>query len=284
MDVFETYRPMLFGIAYRMLGSAMEAEDILQEAYLRFRDVPLDEVQAPKSYLAKIVTRLCLDHLKSAQAKREAYVGVWLPEPVLTGEVRSENDPEMDSLSMAFLVLLESLSPVERAVFLLREVFEYEYDEIAEMIGKEESACRQLLHRAKQHIQEHRPRYKSTPETQQALLGNFLTAATTGDLQGLMNMLTEDVTWWSDGGGKVKAIAKPVSGRTAVAKLTIGITKSAAPDASVQFANINGEVGVLVLLHDEVHGVLLVDVDNSGKLISGVRFVANPDKLKLPKL
>src|SRR4030095_7667223 len=192
-----------------MLGSAMEAEDIVQEAYLRYRATPPEAIRALKSFLTTIVHHLCLDHLKSAQARREDYVGSWLPEPIITGgdgasllsPLRQITDRE--SILMAFLALLESLSPLERAVFLLREVFDYEYAEIAQITGRDEAACRQLFSRAKKHIKEHRSRFPASPEAHAQMVGRFMEACVGGDMHGLMSLLAEDVTAWSDSGGKV---------------------------------------------------------------------------------
>jgi RNA polymerase sigma-70 factor, ECF subfamily len=206
METFETYRPLLFAIAYRMLGSAMEAEDIVQETYLRYQRASKDSIRQMKPFLTTILTRLCLDQLKSARAQRENYIGPWLPEPILTDDGALITPNKDDSISMAFLVLLENLSPPERAVFLLREVFDYDYPEIAQIIGKEEAACRQLFHRAKKHITEHRPRYKSSPEAHQQITLRFMQAITEGDVNGLVSLLADEVALWSDGGGKVGAV------------------------------------------------------------------------------
>src|SRR5262249_31056072 len=186
LERFETYRPLMFSIAYRMLGSITEAEDIVQEAYLRYQAISPERIVSHKAFLSTVVTRLCLNHLELAKVQREAYIGPWLPEPVLT-EIDERLTPghqaELhESLSMAYLVLLEQLTPTERAVFLLREVFDYDYQEIAAMVGKEEAACRQLLSRAKKHIAEHRPRFKPTPEAHRQILNHFIQAVGSGEL------------------------------------------------------------------------------------------------------
>src|SRR5258707_38257 len=208
---FEMYRPLMFSIAYRMLGSATEAEDIVQEAYLRYQTTSPEQIASHKALLTTIVTRLCLDHLQSAQVQRETYIGPWLPEPVLT-ETNDLFAPAQqaelhDSLSIAFLTLLEDLSPLERAVLLLHEVFDYEYPEIARMVGREEAACRQLYSRAKKHIAEHRPRFKPSQEAHRQMLNQFLEATSTGELDGFMQLLSEDVVLWIDGGGKARGAA-----------------------------------------------------------------------------
>src|SRR5262245_57102053 len=198
-----------------MLGSAMEAEDIVQEAYLRYRATPPESIRTLKSLLTTIVHHLCINQLKSAQAQRETYVGPWLPEPIITGDgasllspLRQITDRDRESISMAFLVLLESLSPLERAVFLLREVFDYEYADIAQITGRNEAACRQLFSRAKKHISAHRPRFPASPQAHAKMVDRFLEACLTGDMDGLMSLLAEDVTIWSAGGGKVAAAAR----------------------------------------------------------------------------
>jgi len=222
-DRFEEYRPLMFSIAYRMLGSITEAEDIVQDAYLRYQAASPERIVSHKAYLSTVVTRLCLNHLELAKIQREAYIGPWLPEPALTDldeRFTPAHQAEMhESVSMAFLVLLEQLTPAERAVFLLREVFDYDYAEVAAIVGKEEAACRQLLHRAKQHIADHRPRFKPTPEAHRQILTHFLQAVGSGELAGLLAMLADDVELWADGGGKARgAITRPLRGRDAVAR------------------------------------------------------------------
>ncbi len=280
---FEEYRSLLFAIAYRMLGSAMEAEDIVQEAYLRYRSTPPDAIGNLKSYLTTIVHHLCLDHLKSARVRRENYVGPWLPEPILTADGASPISPlqqvtERESISMAFLVLLESLSPLERAVFLLKEVFEYEYAEIAQIIGRDESACRQLLSRAKKHIRENRPRYPASPEAHEKMIGRFMEAWTVGDMHGLMNLLAEDVTAWSDSGGKVSGAARePIHGREKVARGLVSVWARAPEGTTIEVTEVNGLAALLVRVSGRVFGVVTLEVE--GDLIRAVRNVANPDKL-----
>jgi RNA polymerase sigma-70 factor (ECF subfamily) len=277
MEAFEDYRPLLFSIAYRMLGSAMEAEDMVQEAYLRYQATPPDHIQSPKAFLSTIVTRLCLDQLKSAKTQRETYIGPWLPEPVLTDTMLPSHD--YDSISMAFLVLLESVTPVERAVFLLREVFDYDYAEIARVVGKEEAACRQLFSRARKHITERRPRFHSTPEEHQQMIGQFLMAVTSGDLDGLMNLLAEDVTWWSDGGGKVPAARRPLHGRDNVARFALALPRLALEGIQVEIAEVNGQTAVIFRRADGAPYYVMTFEVGDGR-IQAVRAIGNPDKLK----
>ena len=281
-DPFEEYRSLLFAMAYRMLGSAMEAEDMVQEAYLRYRATPPESIRTLKSYLTTIVHHLCLDHLKSAQTRRENYVGPWLPEPIITGDGASLLSPlrqitDRESISMAFLVLLESLSPLERAVFLLREVFDYEYAEIAQITGREETACRQLFSRAKKHISEHRPRFPASPEAHAKMIGRFMEAFIAGDIDGLMSLLAEDVTVWSDGGGKVSAARQPIHGRDNVARASIAILSRAPEGTTFEVIEANGLPALLIRVKGQVVGVLALEVE--GDFIRAVRNVANPDKL-----
>jgi RNA polymerase sigma-70 factor, ECF subfamily len=280
---YRDYHSLVFAIAYRMLGSASDAEDIAQETFLRYTQAPADEIRSPKSYLTTVTTRLCLDHLKSARVQREQYSGVWLPEPILTTET---DDPAADalerreSLSMAFLLLLERLTPYERAVFLLREVFDYGYDEIAEIVGKSATYCRQIFHQAKKHVQEQRPRYLSTPEVQQRLVREFVTAIEQGEVESLVRVLAEDVTWWGDGGGKVYASPHPQVGRERSLRLLRGIVRLAPsqyPDLRVAVAEVNGGASILAWSHETLVAVFAFEV--AGDRITAVYGVLAPDKL-----
>src|SRR5436305_5443299 len=219
-QIFNQYRALLFSIAYRMLGSATDAEDIVQEAFLRWLQASDEEIQSPKAFLSTVVTRLCIDQLRSARAQREQYVGPWLPEPIPTGQRQDLTETAVlaESLSFAFLVMLESLGPLERAVFLLREVFDYDYSEIAAIVGKSEANCRQVLHRAHQHLGQRRPRYDVSHEQQERITSQFMHATTSGDMQGLLNLLTDDIVFTADSGGKVRAGLKPVHGPDKVAR------------------------------------------------------------------
>src|SRR6266481_70075 len=212
VESFETYRPYLFSIAYRMLGSAMDAEDLVQETYLRYQGTPLDAIRSLKAFLTTIIIRLCMDQLQLARRQREVYVGPWLPEPILTTMTAETLDPAErvdmnETISLAFLVLLEQLQPFERAVFLLREVFEYEFAEIATMLDKSEAACRRSFSRAKLHLASHRSRFPASPETHRQLLTAYFQAVQNGEMNALKDQLAEEVTLWADGGGKVKQAA-----------------------------------------------------------------------------
>ena len=280
-DPFEAYRALLFAIAYRMLGSVMEAEDIVQDAYLRYRATPPESIRTLKSFLTTIVHHLCIDQLKSAQ--RETYVGPWLPEPIITGDDASLLSPlrqitDRESISMAFLVVLESLSPLERAVFLLREVFDYAYAEIAQITGRNEAACRQLFSRAKKHISAQRPRFPASPEAHANMVGRFMEACIAGDMDGLMSLLAADVTAWSDGGGKVSGAARhPLHGRDTVARGLIGLLSRAPEGTTFEVIEANGLPALLVRVKGQIVSVLTLEVE--GDFIRALRTVANPDKL-----
>jgi RNA polymerase sigma-70 factor (ECF subfamily) len=284
MDPFESYRAYLFSIAYRMLGSAMDAEDMVQETYLRSRATPPNAIASPKAFLTTIMVRLCTDQLHLARRQRETYVGPWLPEPISdVAALQVENPAERvdveESVSLAFLVLLERLQPVERAVFLLREVFEYEYAEIASFLGKSELACRQAFSRAKKHLADHRPRFPASHESHRNMLLSFERAAQAGDMDALMTMLSEDVTLWADGGGKVKGAAtRPVFGAFAVARFSIGATRRFLPaEYRIAVEEVNGEPALVIRDAERAYFVLTIEV--LAQRIHSVRIVANPDKL-----
>jgi RNA polymerase sigma-70 factor, ECF subfamily len=279
LDPFLSVRPMLFSIAYRMLGSATEAEDIVQEAYLRWRTASRDGVGSPRSYLCTTVTRLCIDRLRSAAVAREAYVGLWLPEPVLSdAEPGPDESVELaESLSIAFLVLLESLSPLERAVFLLREVFGFEYEEIAQMMGRSNAACRQLVSRAHRHLGEGSSRFQADRARGGELANRFLAACASGDLTGLMGLLTDDVVALADGGGKARGAARPIAGRRNVAAYMVGISKMVGYISGILPATINGQPGFVFFEQQRLDSVLALDIAEDG--IRRVHIIANPDKL-----
>lgn len=283
-ETFETYRPLLFSIAYRMLGSAVEAEDMVQEAYLRYQATPLESIQSLKPFLTTIITRLCLDQLKSARIQRETYIGQWLPEPVLTGgdDTFLTATPEAqlskyESISMAFLLLLENLSPLERAVFLLREVFDYHYDEIAGIVERDEAACRQLYSRARKHIAAHRPRFEPSPEAHRQILTRFMQVVEVGEIDGLVSLLTDDVVWYSDGGGKINAAVRPVQGKSLVSRFIAGLIRLSPEQTTLEIVEVNGEPALMTRVQGKV--VLVITIETNGERITTFRAVANPDKL-----
>ena len=282
-ESFETYRPYLFSIAYRMLGSAMDAEDMVQETYLRYQTTPAEPIRSLKAYLTTIIIRLCMDQLHLARRKREVYVGPWLPEPILTTTTPSSEDPaervdREESISLAFLVLLEQLQPFERAVFLLREVFEYAFAEIANMLGKSEAACRRSFSRAKQHLKEHRPRFPASPETHRELLSGYFQAVENGEMTALQNLLAEEVTLWADSGGKVKGAAlRPISGRDAVARFSVGTKRFLPEDYRVEMAEVNRQPALIFRTGDRALLVLTIEVEEGH--IQAIRLIANPEKL-----
>ncbi|MDQ6775198.1 MAG: RNA polymerase sigma-70 factor [Actinomycetota bacterium] len=277
-------RPTAFAIAYRMLGSVAEAEDVVQETLLRVhRAVEAGErLESPRAFAVTVATRLAIDELRSARARREQYVGDWLPDPLLTD---SSDDPageaEMaESLSMAMLVLLESLSPEQRAVLLLRDVFDYPYEKISDIVGKSEDNVRQLATRARRHVQERRPRFQTSREHRDELARRFFEAAREGDLGKLEALLAHDVVLTGDGGGKVPALARALSGRNRVARTLLNWRKlgSRAPGSSMRPAEINGSPGALLLDGDgRLLGVWSLEI--SGDRIQSVRSIVNPDKL-----
>jgi RNA polymerase sigma-70 factor (ECF subfamily) len=280
LATFDQYRGLMFSIAYRMLGSVADAEDILQEAFIRWQQSQQEEIRSPRAFLVTIVSRLCLNHLQSARVQREEYVGQWLPEPIVTGP---EYDPlgmiRIDeSLSMAFLVLLERLSPVERAVFLLREVFEYEYSEISSVLGQSEANCRQILRRARQHVGTVRPRFVTPPKKRNDLMESFLAAINTGKLDGLTSLLAEDVELHSDGGGKGIAVPNVVRGIDKVTRGILGSFDHLLPKNLVgMVTSINGQPGLINYLDGLPHSVLIID--SKDDRIQTIYVITNPDKL-----
>jgi RNA polymerase sigma-70 factor (ECF subfamily) len=278
---YEELRPLMFSIAYRMLGSVSEAEDVVQEAFLRFHRVLAEgaAIESPKAYLSAVTTRLCIDQLKSARARREQYFGEWLPEPIVTEPGAAEQAATADSLSMAFLVLLESLSPVERAVFLLREVFDYGYEEIAEVTGKTEDNCRQLFVRARRRIDEGKPRFDASRRQREELARRFFAAAENGDMAALVGMLAADVVVYGDGGGKAPSWPRPIYGRERVSRLLVGVVAQAREyGVAMRPTEINGQPGVMFVdPENRIASVMSVDVADG--VVQTVRSIINPEKL-----
>jgi RNA polymerase sigma-70 factor, ECF subfamily len=284
-DVFTTDRPLLFSIAYRMLGSASDAEDVLQDAWLRYRGVDPSTIRTPKAFATTIVTRLCLDRLKSAQRTREDYVGPWLPEPVLTSEVEGPDTmlQRAESVTLAFLVLLEKLSPEERAVFLLKDIFEYEHAEIADILGTTVDNSRQLLHRAKARLAQGRPRLTGTIESRRAIAERFARAFSSGDHEELTALLANEVGLWSDGGGKASAARRPLIGRDQVLNFLLGLHRiaqasSVTRDVSLRIEDVNSEPALVVRVGPRLESIFVFSIDDDDT-VSGIRVVRNPDKL-----
>lgn len=283
--VFEEYRTLLFSIAYRMLGSVMEAEDMVQEVYLRWQEVDHATVESPKAYLTTVLTRLCIDHLRSAQVRRETYVGPWLPEP-LVGDAQSDPQGQTvraEAISMAFLVLMEELSPEQRAAFLLREVFDYDYATIATVLRKSEANARQLVSRARRRLRVDKEISTVSLQEQMEIADAFWGALRQGDVQGVLNLLAEDVIWWSDGGGKAPAARRPIKGAQTVAKFLFNLMKMAPEDLVIRRTVINGRPGLILYTNDKVFNTITVEVVNGR--IASFWAVLNPEKLtSLPAL
>lgn len=284
VEVFEEYRTLLLSVAYRMLGSMTEAEDVVQEAWLRWSaaDSGPDGVRFPRAFLVTVVTNLCLDQLKSARARRERYAGVWLPEPVATGDSvlgPLETAVQRESVSIGLLALLETLTPTERAVFVLREAFGSTFREIAEVLGQSEANCRQLHHRARLRVDAGRRRFDASPEQHRALLERFLKAAADGDVQALQELLAADATLTADGGDKAAAARRPVTGAANLARYWAGVAELGPPDLGGELVEVNGTTGVAFTAGGgKLFSVMTLEVD--GDHIRSFHVVLNPDKLQ----
>ncbi len=281
LAVFREHRPLLFSIAYRMLGSAAGADDVLQDAYLRWERADATEVRSPRDYLSATVTRLAIDHLRSAQVRREVYPGPWLPEPLVGVD---ERDPlaatELaESLSTAFLVLLERLSPRQRAAFLLREVFGFDYAEVARTLQSTEASARQLVVRARQHLAAGRPRFSPRPRQADELTRRFLTACADGTVDGVLALLADDAVAWADGGGKFAAARRPVTGADRVARFVASVVRKWRGSGDVRIAPVNGGIGLLFHARGRLRAVLSVAATATGDRVDRVFIVVNPDKL-----
>jgi RNA polymerase sigma-70 factor (TIGR02957 family) len=280
-ELYGELRPRAFAIANQMLGRVSEAEDVVQEAFLRMHQTLQrdEQITSPRAYIATLVTRLAIDQLRSARVRRERYVGEWLPEPLVTDPTPAEHAETADSLSLAFLVLLESLSPQQRAAFLLREVFEYPYAEVAEIIGTDVDSTRHLVARARHHIQQRRPRYYASRRQRQVLAQRFFAAAEEGDLRALETLLAQDVSLHADGGGKVPALARPINGRKRVARtLSAGMSALARLGMRIQVTEVNGQPGAMAIdAQDRLVAVMALDIADGQ--IQTIHSIANPDKL-----
>lgn len=281
INEFEKYRKLLFSIAYRMLGSVMEAEDMVQETYYKWEKVSGKDIDSPKSFLTTVITNLCIDQLRSAKKKKESYVGIWLPEPIVSD--KNESDVEdiveiSDSLSTAFLVLLESLSPIERAVYLLHDIFGYDFTDIGKFLDKKEDNCRQIAKRARDRIKGKEHRFKPSKKDIDKILDSFVDAYSNGNIEALMSLLEEDIVLYSDGGGKVRAARKPIFGRINVSRFIAGIHTKFGIDRKYVKCFINGLPGLKVYKDDELFGAL--SLDYSENKIENIFFVLNPEKLR----
>ena len=277
---FQEHRSLLFGIAYRMLGSVSEAEDLVQETFLRWQRQPMEEIKSAKAWLTTTITRMCIDHLRSARKRREEYVGVWLPEPLVNSPTEREDRTRAlaDSLSTAFLVLLETLSPAERAVFLLREVFEYDYAEIGKILEKSEASCRQMVRRAREHVATRESRFHADPGQNERLVQQFLDVCRDGDTSGLLELLSDDVVLYSDGGGKVAAAPAPVVVSGRVARFLIGVAKVGLAGRSTKFAILNSAPGVLIYRDGELSQTTSLEIVDGR--VRSIYVVRNPEKLR----
>jgi RNA polymerase sigma-70 factor (ECF subfamily) len=277
-DVFEAHRGYLFSIAYRLLGSVTDSEDIVQDAFLRWEQAQRDEIRSARAFLATIVVRLCMDELRSARARREVYVGPWLPEPLITTGRSDLTDTVVlrESLSFAFLLMLEKLSPVERTVFVLREVFDYDYAEIASIVDKSVANCRQVFLRARRRLAEDQSRFASTREQQEVVTDEFLRTLNSGDVQGFVNLLAEDVVSIGDGGGKGLAGLRPIVSRDRVSRGFLGNLQKMPPDRA-WIEQINGQPAIVATLRGKPYAVLLLEVRDGQ--VQVIYSVSNPDKL-----
>jgi len=279
-EEFEHYRVLLFSIAYRMTGSASDAEDLVQETYLRYQTSESEEIVSLKAYLTTIITHLALDYLKSARVTREQYMGTWLPEPILTSEDGGfplADLEQQEALSLAFLRLLETLSPPERAVFLLHEVFDYPFSEIGRMLSKSPANCRQIFHRARQALQDKRARFEPEPQRLRQLLFSFLSASQAGNMSALTSLLAQDAVSWSDGGGKVQTNLRPIHGQQAIARFWLSVMHKIQRPHIFTLAEINGIPAILFWVEDMLAGVMSLTLSTVG--IQEIYALLNPEKL-----
>ncbi|WP_156616961.1 RNA polymerase sigma-70 factor [Mycobacterium sp. 852014-52144_SCH5372336] len=283
-QTFADHRNLLFAIAYRILGSAADAEDVVQDAWFKWSADDRSQVSDPKAYLSRIVSNLSMDRLRSTQRQRETYVGPWLPEPILTASDAADDAVTADSVSLAMLVVLETLSPLERAVFVLKEAFDFSYAEIAEAIERSESAVRQAAHRAREHVQARRPRFEADRTKKRQVTERFFAASVGGDINALLEMLAPEVTLWTDGGGKVRQALRPLIGAANVARWLAGTAKRPyegieIADMTAEVVEINGGPGIVLSGAGRIIATLTVDLDDDGR-IATIHNIANPDKLR----
>ncbi|WP_317452737.1 RNA polymerase sigma factor SigJ [Streptomyces sp. CBMA29] len=301
-EVFVGHRELLFSVVYNLLGSVSDTEDVLQETWLawarRVRQPDAEEIDNPRAYLVRIAVNQALARQATISRRRETYIGPWLPEPLLTRTPEALDSPQgaravdaaesalrTESVSMALLVVLETLTPLERAVFVLHEVFGYAHTEIAEILGRSPSAIRQLAHRAREHVQARRPRYQADPHLQQQVTERFVAAALGGDIAELMSLLAPDVTMWTDGGGKVRSALRPVNGRDKVARFLNGYATGRLPESlDIRYQQVNGDPSAVVFSGDSPYAVMVMDLNPSNDQITDIYLVTNPDKLSRVRL
>lgn len=275
-DDLDSHRAALFGVAYRMLGSVADADDVVQEALIRYASADRADVDSPRAFLTTMTTRLCLDKLRAVKARRETYVGPWLPEP-LVGADLTASAPDVESISIAFLVVLESLSPLERAAFLLHEVFDYSHAEVARALERDEAASRKLVERARAHLRERRPRFTSSKEAHERVVRSFVSALASGELAGLEAVLTEGVVARADGGGHVHAARRPVVGRAEVARYLRGLLRGKQEGDVFELVHVNGTLGLRGVRAGKT--LLVIAVESDGHAVSSLSLMANPEKL-----
>jgi len=279
LEVFEEHRPMLFGIAYRMLATVADAEDVVQDAWVEWSAANTAAVEHPRAYLARTVTNLSINRLRSAAVRRESYLGPWLPEPLVTEDDAEHRAEQAEAVSLAMLVVLETLSPLERAVFVLKNAFGFSYAEIAGMLGRGETAVRQVGSRARTHVQARRPRYDAPADTRRRVTDEFLAACVGGDLNQMMELLAPEVTAWTDGGGKIRAAMRALRGADNVARFFLGVLERFPADYRTRPVLVNGEPGILITSAGTLDSIAVADLDPGGR-IEAIRLIRNPGKLR----
>lgn len=277
-DVFEEQRPLLFGIAYRILASVADAEDVLQDTWLKWSSVDAARLDQPRAYLARTVTNLSINRLKSATVQRESYVGPWLPAPLVMADDAGRQAEQAEAISLAMLVVLETLSPLERAVFVLKDVFGFSFGEIGGILDRSEASVRQVGSRARSHVQARRPRYDAPADTRRRVTDRFLAACVGGDLNQMMELLAPDVAAWTDGGGKVRAALRPLHGAEHVARWILGVLRRFPPGLGARPVLVNGQPGLLITSAGVPDNVVVVDPGPDDRIVA-IRLVRNPDKL-----
>jgi RNA polymerase sigma-70 factor (ECF subfamily) len=277
---FAEHRELLFSVVYNLLGTVTDTEDVLQDTWLAWAASGREEVANPRAYLLRIAVNQALSRLRRVRRSREAYVGPWLPEPLITGADAADSAERAEAVSLAMLVVLETLTPLERTVFVLHEAFGYDHPEIAAILGRSPAAVRQLAHRAREHVQARRPRYQPDPGARRAATERFLAAAIGGDLHALLDVLAPDVTLWTDAGGKLRAARRVIQGRDKVARLLLAaVTKDLLADLTIRYAEVNGGPAALLFAGGELFGILVVDPSEQGDRVRAIYGVVNPDKL-----